>query len=256
MFWFVLTLAPAVVLAPMVLQHDRYLYLPSYAFCALVAWVVLRLGNVQSAAVARLLGGACVVALWSGLTWHEMGYWDCERTLWTRVHAVSPTEPKAQIQLAFLYEKPETSKALDILSEGLRYRPNSPSIWMARANILYGRKQLDEAQAAFLKVMQLTEPAAGQAVKAGSFTRLRAAAAYQLALMDVAPTNFQEAEHYARTALGLNFNGAGYHLALSQCLRGEGRAEEAKAENALELQPRHGATTGERATPIRERMRR
>ena len=150
----------------------------------------------------------------------------------------SPTEPRAQIQLAFLYEQTgETSKALNLLSEGLRYRPNSPSIWMARANILYGRKQFDEAQAALLKVMQLTEPAAGQEVKAGAFTRLRAAAAYQLALMDVASTNFEEAEPRA-DSLGPNFNGPGYHLALAQSLRGEGRAAEATAESALELQQR------------------
>ncbi len=47
--------------------------------------------------------------------------------------------------------------------------------------------------------------------------------------------NFVEGEGYARTALNLNFNGTGYHFVLSQCLLGEGRAEEAKAENALEL---------------------
>jgi hypothetical protein len=36
----------------------------------------------------------------------------------------------------------------------------------------------------------------------------------------------------------LNFNGTGYHAMLSQCLLGEGRAEEAKAEGALELRLR------------------
>ena len=37
----------AVIVAPMVLQHDRYLYLSCYAFCALVAWAILHLANVQ-----------------------------------------------------------------------------------------------------------------------------------------------------------------------------------------------------------------
>ena len=237
MFWFVLTLAPAVIVAPMVLQHDRYLYLPSYAFCALVAWAVLHLGKLP--VQARLAVATCVVALWSGLTWHELGYWDCDRTLWTRVHEISPSEPKGQLQLAEFYNQDgDTPKALSILDEGLRYRPNSPNLWLARAGILYGGKQLDVARAAYLKVMQLTEPAPGQAVRAGAPTRLRAAAAYQMASMDIKAQNFVEAEGYARAALSLNYNGAGYHLMLSRCLFGEGRAEEAKVENALELRLR------------------
>ncbi len=130
------------------------------------------------------------------------------------------------MQLAFLYNKDgDTPKASAMLDEGLRYRPNSPNIWLARANILYGDEQLDLARAAYLKVMQVTEPAAGQAVPAGAPTRLRATAAYQLALMDISANNFVEAEHYARMALSLNFNGVGYHSVLSRvpARRGPGR---------------------------------
>ena len=59
-FWFVLNLAPPVIVAPMVLQHDRYLYLSTYAFCALVAWAILRLGKLP--ARARLAIALSVVA--------------------------------------------------------------------------------------------------------------------------------------------------------------------------------------------------
>ena len=82
MFWFVLALAPAVIVAPMVHEHDRYLYIASYAFCALVAWMVLQLTKLS--AKARLIAPLCMVALWAGLTWHEMGYWACDATLWAR----------------------------------------------------------------------------------------------------------------------------------------------------------------------------
>jgi tetratricopeptide (TPR) repeat protein len=170
------------------------------------------------------------------MTWHEMGYWDCETTLWGRAHQIAPEEPKAQLQLAFLYNNEgDTPKALAVLDEGLHYRPNSPNIWLARANILYGDGQYDLAREAFLKVMQVTEPAAGQAVPPGAPARLRAAAAHQLSVMDISAKNFAEAEFYARSALSLNFNAAGYHSVLSQCLRGEGKKEEALAENALEM---------------------
>jgi tetratricopeptide (TPR) repeat protein len=243
-FWFVLTLSPAVIVAPMVLQHDRYLYISAYAFCALIAWAILYLGRLPAA--ARLAVAVCVVALWSGLTWHEMGYWDCERTLWSRAHQIAPSEPKAQLQLAFLYkDEGDTPKALAMLDEGLRYRPSSPNIWLARASILSDDGQLDLARAAYLKVMQVTEPAAGQPVQAGASTRLRANAAHQLSLMDLKTKNFVEAEHYARSALSLNFNGVGYHSVLSACLRGEGRKEEAAAEDAVEMRLRMAQQAGD-----------
>ena len=235
--WFVVTLAPPVIVAPMVLQHDRYLYIPAYAFCALVARAILRLGSLPAG--ARLAVALSVVLLWSGLTWHEMGYWDSDATLWSRVLQNSPTNPKARMQLAFLYrEAGDTPKALGMLDDGLRYRPNSPNLWLARASILYSDQQWDQARAAFLKVIQLTEPAPGQAVEAGPPTRVRAAAAFQLALMDVAAKNFQEAERYARSALSLRPDGVGYHEALAECLSGEGRLDESRAENATELRMR------------------
>jgi tetratricopeptide (TPR) repeat protein len=233
LFWFVLTLAPPVIVAPMVLQHDRYLYLPAYAFCVLVAWAILRMGNFP--AKARMAAALCVVALWSGLTWHEMSYWDDDRALWSRVLQISPSHPRAQIQFAFLYkESGDIEKSLSILDNGLRYRPNSPNLWLARAGLLLDLRP-DEARSAYLKVMQVTAPAPGQTVAPGILSRNRAAAAYQLALLDVTAKNFTEAECYARIALALRPEGVGYHTVLSMGLRGEGRVEEANAENLLEL---------------------
>jgi tetratricopeptide (TPR) repeat protein len=233
-FWFALTLAPQVILAPMVSEHDRYLYIPSYAFCALVAWAILNLGRVP--AKVRVAAALSIVALWSGMTWHEMGYWDCDKTLWTRVLDISPSQPKAQLQMAGIYsEEGDTAKALSILNDGLQYRPDSLKLWLARAGILNSDKQFGEAKAGYLKIMQLTEPTAGHAVEAGTATGMRATAAHQLALLDISAKDFVEAESYARMAIGLDFNGVGYHSTLAQSLRGQGRLDEAKAENALEL---------------------
>ena len=168
-----------------------------------------------------------------------MGYWDCDTTLWSRVLQISPSEPKAQVQLAFIYkEAGDTPRALAILNDGLRYRPDSPNIWLARARMLYEDKQWDGARAGFLKVMQMTEPAPGQAVPAGTPTRLRAAAAYQSGLDGYLRQQLPGGRALRAMALGLDAKGVGYHSALSECLRGEGRIEEAKAENALELRLR------------------
>lgn len=236
--WFVVNLAPPVIVAPMVLQHDRYLYLSCYAFCALLAWAILRLGNLP--ARARLAIALSVVALWSGLTWHEMSYWDSDTSLWGRVLQISPSNLKAQVSLAFLIKDTgDTARALGVLDDGLRYHPDSPTLWMARGFLLLD--QPEQSRAAFLKVMQVTEPPPGQAVPEGPRAKLRATTAYQLALQANASRQFVQGEHYARIALELRNDGAGYHAALSRSLQGEGRTEEADRENATELRLHIGA---------------
>ena len=241
MWWFVLTLAPAVIVAPMVLEHDRYLYTASYAFCALVAWVALRL--VDYSPKVLVLAPLCVVVLWSGITWHEIGYWDCDATLWARSLEISPSSLAAQMHTASSYSQAgDTAKALEVLNEGLKYRPNEPNLWVARANIFQAEHRFDEARAGFLKVLQLTDPAALQRVEAGPSTRraivgyLRGVAAYQLAVLDFATKNFVEAEYYARMALSLEPKAISNHRALSRSLREQGRVEEADAEDTLTQQ--------------------
>lgn len=235
MFWFVLTLAPPVIVAPMVSEHDRYLYLSAYAFCALVAWASLRLGSLW--AKAPYVIALCVVVLWSGLTWHEMGYWDCDTTLWSRVLEISPSQPKAIIQVAQFYcEEGNTDKAITLLNEGLRYYPNSPRFWLEQARTLNDASRFDEARTSYLKVMQLTEPVNGRPVGTMVSTNARAMAAHQLAIMDLKANNLAEAESYARTSLDTNPEAVSYHSTLAEILTAEGRLDEAVAEGKLELQ--------------------
>jgi hypothetical protein len=120
----------------------------------------------------------------------------------------------------------------------LRYHPDSPSLWQTRAAILDASNQPEAARAAYLMVMQVTEGPPGQAVLAGPRAHIRAYAAYRLALQDNAARHFTEGERYARMALSLNPDGAGYHATLGGSLRGEGRIDEAQSENATELRLR------------------
>ena len=235
MFWFALTLAPPVIVAPMVSEHDRYLYLTAYAFCALVAWASLRLGSLWTKAPYVL--ALCVVILWTGLSWHEMGYWDCDETLWTRVLEISPSQSKAIIQMAQLYcEEGDSAKAISLLKEGVRYYPTSPKFWMEYARTLNDAGRFEEARTSYLKVMQLTEPIGGRPAGTMVSTNARAAAAHQLAIMDLKANNLLEAESYARTALDSNPEAVSYHTTLSAILNAEGRVDEAVAEGKLELQ--------------------
>ncbi len=238
MVWFVLTLAPAVIVAPMVLEHDRYLYIAAYAFCALVAWMLLQLRMLSEKAF--VIATFCVVLLWSGLTWHEMGYWNCDATLWARSLEVSPDSLPAQMHTAQIYSQAgDYAKALTILNDGLRYRPDEANLWVVRSQIFQAEKRVDEARSGYLKVMQLTDPATGQAIEGGAPTRrviaasLRSVAAYQLAVLDCSAKNFVEAEYYARTALSINPKAINNHRILSRSLREQGRVEEADAEDSV-----------------------
>jgi len=245
MFWFAITLAPPVIVAPMVSEHDRYLYIPAYAFCALVAWSILYLGRFAPS--VRTVVALCLVLLWSGLTWHEMGYWDCDELLWARVLQFSPSHPKALMQMAHVYvEKGDIPKALSTLDDAMRYYPNSPKVWLERAGILFEDKKIEDARAAYLKAIQATKPAV--VTKGGLHAHVRAAAAYQLALMDLSTNNYVEAESYARMALSTGEDGVGYHATLSRCLVGQGRMDEAKAENQIELDLRMNSR---RSTAVR-----
>lgn len=234
LLWFVLTLAPPVIVAPMVLEHDRYLYLAAYAFCALLAWAILRLGTL--ALRARLALAICAMALCFGLSWHEIGYWDNDFALWSRVLEISPSHLKGHAVLASLYKmEGDTPRAMRVVDDGLRFYPNSPNLWMVRAGILFANRQQNEARNEYLKVMQLTDPASSQAARFGTTVPIRAAAALILAKMDLKANQYAEAERYVRTAMALNPDGTGYHETLSECLRGEGKLDEANAENLLEL---------------------
>jgi Tfp pilus assembly protein PilF len=169
-----------------------------------------------------------------------MGFWDCDATLWKRSLEVSPSSLVAQMHAASIYnEAGDTAKALNILNDGLRYRPNEANLWVARAMIFQASHRLDEARTGFLKVMQLTDPGTGQKVEDRSSPQravansMRSVAAYQLAVLDFSTKNFVEAESYARTALSLDPKVSNYHRALSRSLREQGRVEEANAEDAL-----------------------
>jgi tetratricopeptide (TPR) repeat protein len=248
MFWFVLTLAPPVIVAPMVSEHDRYLYLSAYAFCALIAWASLRLGSFWTKAPYVI--ALCVVILWSGLTWHEMGYWDCDKTLWSRVLEISPSQPKAIIQMAQLYcEEGDSAKAISLLNEGVRYYPTSPKFWLEQARTLNDVGRFDEARTSYLKVMQLTEPVGGRPAGTLISTNARAAAAHQLAIMDLKANNLVEAESYARTSLAANPEAVSYHSTLSEILIARGRVDEAVAEGKLELQLSLARQLGNRWSP-------
>jgi hypothetical protein len=233
LLWFVLTLAPPVVVAPMVDVHDRYLYLACYPFCALLAWGILRLRKLHTFAPAALaLTVSCLFLISS---WHELQYWECDRSLWTRVVAISPSHIGGRVQVAgFYYQDGDFPHALAAIDEGLRYHPDSPGLWLTRANFLNGEKRIEEARADYLRVLRATEPAADEPLT-GTLLRSRYTAAYELARLEITARNYNAAERYARIAIALNPSGPNFHTTLAAALKRQGKDSEARAEGEFEM---------------------
>ena len=220
--WFLLTLGPYVVLAPMVQQHDRYLHLASYSFCAALAWWIA--GNAKSS--LRYGVGIALVVLFAVNTWHEVGFWETELTLWQRAEKIAPLLIEPRFMLADLYVQSGNRAAADkTLDEGLRLHPNSPTLWRSRALMLYGDKNLPAAKSSFQK-----------AFEADNSGKVKPLCAFYLGKIATEQDDFVSAETWLRTAIQLAPRAVGYHSALATALYGQGRVDDGMLEEKAEFE--------------------
>jgi Flp pilus assembly protein TadD len=184
---------------------------------------------------ARLALGIAIAALYFASSWHELGYWDSDRTLWARVVEISPSHVVGRVQAASGYViDGDLPRALAEVDEGFRYHPNSPRLWFARADFLMAAGRLDEARLAYHHALRSTEPEPGVPLQ-GVLLSTRYSAAYQLARLEITAKNFPAAESAIHMALAIHPDGSGCHMLLAASLRGQGKEAEARAEEALEL---------------------
>jgi len=231
LFWFVLTLAPPVIVAPMVDVHDRYLYLAAYPFCALLAWGILKMDRLHAYAPVALT--LTVSSLFFISSSHELQYWDCDRSLWTRVVEISPSHIGGRVEVAGFYSQDgDLPRALATIDEGLQYHPDSPGLWLTRANLLTTQNP-DEARIDYLHVLRSTEPTKDEPLT-GGLLRSRYTAAFQLARLELKSGNYKSAEEYARMAIMLNPDGPNFHTTLAAALRAQGKDSEAHTEGEFE----------------------
>lgn len=153
--WFLLTLAPVIVFAPRVLVHDRYLLLPSYVFCAGLAYLLLWLARHQR--VAAFTVSAVLIVVWSVLTWHAAGYWDNSVSLWQRAVQQAPHSINARLELARLYAAKDEPRAVQVLDDGLKLSPDSPGLWRTRGLLQFNAGELDSARASLERSLQVSQ---------------------------------------------------------------------------------------------------
>ena len=219
--FFILTIAPYVLLAPMAQEHDRYLYLASYPFAAFIAWLLL---GPRLAAQARYSIGLLVIVLWAISSWHETGFWADNLSLWQRASVIAPTEIRPKYVLADEYmlagDKVAASRTIDA---GLLLHPDSPYLLSSRATIRENHGDLPAAKADIEK-----------AFAADKIGNLKPICATKIGDIAMQQRNYAEAENWYRTAVTLAPSSPGYHAALAKALHAEGRETDAIEQYKLE----------------------
>lgn len=144
--WFVGTLVPVIGIIQIGSQAyaDRYTYWPSVGLFVALCWGIERLTRGctwRFPVLATATGGAVLVC--SALTWHQLGHWRDNETLFR--HTLASTEDNwvayDNVGLA-LSAKPETlAEALQHFEAALRILPNSSGIHLHYGQALAQRPQ-------------------------------------------------------------------------------------------------------------------
>ena len=227
--WFVLTLAPPILMAPGVTVHDRYLQLPSYSFCALIAycllWTTMKRPQWRAATVAVTL---LIVAAWSVGSWHESGYWDNSVTLWSRAVQVAPHNVNARVELARLYASNDIPAAIRVLDDGIRLLPESPGLWRTRGLLQFNAGEYAEARTSLLHALEVSARFSREANgEPTDVTFGRATAAFFLGQIDFVAGDYGSADRWLRTALDIDPDNPDYARVMVTNLRKLGQDAEA-----------------------------
>jgi len=130
--------------------QDRYLYLPSFAFCAGLAHLIAKLPSPRMvAAVALGLG-----LLWSVTIVREERIWDNDLSLFQRAVETAPT-PENFAQLSSIYGDAHNYKQqLSVLQSGVQRFPEAMIVWQKLGLFYLQDHQLDSAEKAFTRSQQ------------------------------------------------------------------------------------------------------
>ena len=146
-------------------------------------------------------------------------------------YGLQPEDPEAVRLLArSLVRIGSPQEAISILKSGLKRYPSNARLMLALGAALRAAAESDEAIAAFEEVVRLD-----QSNRTGEAER----AAAHLALLSTEQSRFDEAEHWARMALGWNDHAPEHWNRLAIVVRGQGRLEESLLafQRSVELEP-------------------
>jgi tetratricopeptide (TPR) repeat protein len=221
--WFVATLLPAAGAILLLQPHDRYLYLPSFAFAVVLGRLesALKPRHALAAVLAFAVAAPATIAV-------EERHWDDDRRLFTRAVAIAPDVPEAAELLAGTYSgRDELPTAMKILRDAHERMPQDAALTYALAMVYRSAGDSRRAEALFRRTLQLSPEAT-----------VRGRALFQLGMIAQGGARYEEAESYFRQALAVSPHAPGFHRALAGALQAQGKRAEAEAEMAKEAATR------------------
>ncbi|HEX6881275.1 MAG TPA: tetratricopeptide repeat protein [Terriglobales bacterium] len=225
--WFFLMLLPPLGAVLMVQPHDRYLYIPSFGAAVIAAGIIGKLPARWAAMVVAVIAIAFAVG-----SYRTTSYWEDDLHVFGRSMEVAPDNPDARSAFAgSLMEAGQKDRALAVLQEGFRRRPDSAKLVLMLAQTYQSNGDWQNARRYYEEMVALSGD-----------SRLMAMGHYGLGSLEEEQGNLQLAEEQYRRAISTASTAAGYHQRLGFLLQREGRLEEAKAEFAKEQEIRRQRT--------------
>jgi tetratricopeptide (TPR) repeat protein len=160
-FWFLGALVPVIGFVQVGEQAmaDRYTYVPLIGLFVAVVWEGGSLAERLPSATRRRAVPATVLvvtALLCGQTWHQLGFWKDQETLFRHTIAVTENNGRAHLILAqALAERGDYAEALLHAGESVRLDPSNPRAHKNLGFTLYRLGRVDEAIAAFQRAIAL-----------------------------------------------------------------------------------------------------
>jgi tetratricopeptide (TPR) repeat protein len=225
--WFFLTMLPPVGAILLLQPHDRYLYLPSFAFAVVAAMLIGKLSTKWAAVAVAVL--AASFAAGSFVT---SGYWEDDLHIFERALVKAPDNMSVRSLLGgLMVDTGQKDRAFAIMLDGYQKHPDSVNLSFAIAQLYQNQNDFVEARKFFGRTLTLD---ADERVKALCYLSMGAMAQKE--------KNLDEAAALYRQGIALSPGSAGFHQSLGTVLRAQGKSSEANEEFEKEKQIRVART--------------
>ena len=225
--WFVLTILPPVGAILLLQPHDRYLYLPSFAFAVVAAMLIGKLSTKWAAVSVAVL--AASFAAGSFVT---SGYWEDDLHIFERALVKAPDNMSVRSLLGgLLVDSGQKDRAFAIMLDGYQKHPDSVNLSFAIAQLYQNQNEFVEARKFF-----------GHTLTLDADERVKALCYLSMGTMAQKEKNLDEAAAMYRQGIALSPGSAGFHQSLGTVLRAQGKTAEANEEFEKEKQIRVART--------------
>ncbi|HEX4143917.1 MAG TPA: tetratricopeptide repeat protein [Pirellulales bacterium] len=131
-FWYVGMLSPVLGLTYVGPESraDRYTYLSQIGLSIALVWGSARLGAwLPARRWVFGIGSAVVLAALMACSWHQVGYWQDDKTLWEHALACDPKNVTAHYSLGIVLAETDTDGAVAQYEQALQIGPNERNIY-------------------------------------------------------------------------------------------------------------------------------